>query len=92
MKEFLLDNWGALIIPLIIIVAFVVGGIQRYRERKLYGIKPKESDPLGTVGKAMGAYVFRGLPTDITGMPPSGHFQKLDFSYDEEEEEHYGKQ
>lgn len=89
MKELLIDNLDIIIILLFIITVLIVGGIQRRRENKLLGKQNKNEDVLGTLGKAMGASVFRGFPTDITGMPPSGHFQKPDFSFDEEAEEEY---
>lgn len=54
-------------------------------------MKRKSQQPsantLGLLGKVLGALVFRGLPRNIVGDPPTGHFQKPDFSYDEGEEE-----
>lgn len=73
-----------------IIIVVIIGCVQRAKERKYTG-KKNDVDMLGTVGKVIGNSVFRGLPTDITGMPPSGHFQKPDFSYDEKEEQEYSK-
>lgn len=89
MKQFLADNWLSLLIGMILILAFIIGGIQRHKERKLYGRKEDDKDPLGTVGAAMGATVFRELPPSITGVPPSGHFQQPDFGFDEQSEMEY---
>lgn len=89
MKQFLADNWLTMLIAVIIILAFIIGGIQRHKERKLYGREEDDREPLGTVGAAMGASVFRELPPSITGAPPTGHFQKPDFGFDEQEEMEY---
>ena len=72
---------GAMIV--IIVVIF-----QRIRDRKLYGKEEAENiDVLGKAGQVMGNSVYRGMPTDISGMPPSDHFHEPDFSVDMEEEE-----
>lgn len=89
--QVIIDYWGLIIIDVGIAIAVIVGAVQRAKERKYFGVKKPDEDVLGTVGKVMGNAVFRGMPTDITGMPPSGHFQKPDFSYDEEEETAYSE-
>ena len=90
MWEFIIDNLDLIVIGGGVGIALLVGVVQRCRERKHFGRK-EEKDSLGTVGKVMGNAVFRELPTDITGMPPSGHFQKPDFSCDEEAEKAYSE-
>ena len=90
MKEFLIDNWDGLLLPAFIIAAFVIGGIQRRRERKLYGTEQEEPDKLGTPGNVVGFSVMRAhLPPSVPGAAPTGHFQKPDFRYDEAEEAGY---
>lgn len=89
MWGFIIDHLGVLVIGGIIGIGLLIGMVQRLRERKYCGKDAAETDVLGTAGKVMGNAVYRGMPTDITGMPPSGRFQKPDFSCDEETERTY---
>jgi len=91
MWEFIIDHLGVLAIGGIIGIGLLIGTVQRLRERKYRGKDAAEEDVLGTAGKVMGNTIYRGMPTDITGMPPSGHFQKPDFSCDEEAERIYSE-
>ena len=44
MKElFVIDNLGW-IVPIGIVIAMIVGAIQRYREKKIYGYSPVERE------------------------------------------------
>lgn len=89
MREiFVIDNLGW-IVPIGIVIALIVGAIQRYREKKIYGYSPVEREFLGTAGKVAGATVFRDLPPDITGAAPSGTSYEPDFEFDEEAEAQY---
>lgn len=89
MREiFVIDNLGW-IVPIGLVIALIVGAIQRYREKKIYGYSPVEREFLGTAGKAMGAAMFRDLPPDITGAAPSGTSYEPDFEFDEEAEAKY---
>ena len=67
----------------------IVGAIQRYREKKIYGYSPVESEFLGTAGKVAGATMLKDLPPDVTGAAPSGTYNELDFEFDEEAETAY---
>ena len=88
MTSWLADNYAYLLFGIGALVVIIVAVTQRLRDRKLYGQKsPEETDVLGKAGQVMGSSVFRGMPSDISGMPPSGHFQKPDFSVDPEEED-----
>lgn len=89
MKQLLADNWLTMLLAAIVVIAFIIGGIQRHKERSLYGRGEDDRGPLDTVGAAMGATVFRELPPSLTGAPPTGHFQKPDFGFDEQEEREY---
>lgn len=84
MLEFLINNWGGLLIPTLAFIAFIVSMIRKIKKRK----SPQPSPTaIGLLGKILGALVFRGLPHDIIGDSPTGHFQKPDFSYDDREQE-----
>lgn len=83
MKGFLADNWFSLLICALMMVA-VVTSFARLALRKRSG--SEDEDVVGLIGRLTGSMFYRGLPFDVTGAPPSGHFQKPDFSYDEEEE------
>lgn len=83
MKGFLADNWCELLLPALMFVTAVIS-VVRLVIRKRSG--SKDADVAGLIGRLAGGMFFRGLPFDVTGAPPSGHFQKPDFSYDEEEE------
>lgn len=80
MLEFLIDNWGGLLIPTLALMIFIISIIKRIKEKK-----EQQSFPniIGLLGKILGALVFRDLPHTIVGNPPTGHFQKPDFSYDD---------
>ena len=80
-----------MVIGSIIGIGLLIGMVQRLRERKYRGKNVTETDVIGSAGKIMGNTIYRGMPTDITGMPPSGHFQKPDFSCDEEAERAYSE-
>lgn len=83
MLEFLMDNWGALLIPGVVVIVMVISIIRIIINSKSNKMAP---DLFGLLGKIFGASVFRGLPNSITGAPPTGHYQKPNFSYDEEKE------
>ena len=85
---FVIDNLGW-IVPIGIVVSMIIGAIQRYREKKIYGYCPVEREFLGTAGKVAGATLFRDLPPDITGAAPSGTSYEPDFGFDEEDEAKY---
>lgn len=82
MNLFVIDNLG-LIVPVGVLIAVIIGAIQRYREKKLYGSSSAERDLLGTAGKMAGATMFRDLPPDVTGAAPSGTYTKHNFEFDE---------
>lgn len=80
MLEFLSDNWGGLLIPVFVLIVFLLCLVRRIKRYK------SDQTPLnlaGLIGKILGALVFRDLPRAITGSPPTGKFQKPDFSYDD---------
>ena len=86
MREiFVIDNLGW-IVPIGIIIAMIVGAIQRYREKKIYGYSPVEREFLGTAGRTFGATMLKDLPPDVRGAVPSGTYTEHNFEFDEEEE------
>ena len=82
---FVIDNlpW---IVPIGIVIAMIVGAIQRYREKKIYGYSPVEREFLGTAGRAFGATMLKDLPPDVRGAAPSGTYTEHNFEFNEEEE------
>lgn len=90
MKIFFMESWPFFLGISLPAIAVVIGTVLRRIERKKYGLEEKKEDLVGAVGSAMGATVFRDqLPSSVTGAPPTGHFHKLDFSFDEEAEREY---
>lgn len=83
MKGFFADNWFALMISALMMVAVIISFV-RLASRKRSD--SEDGDVIGLIGRLAGGTFFHELPFDVTGAPPSGHFQKPDFSYDEEEE------
>lgn len=84
MLESLINEYGGLLFPLLVLIVIIVSLIRNIRKRNAH--QPTAST-LGLLGKILGALVFRDLPRNIVGEPPTGRFQKPDFSYDEGEEE-----
>lgn len=69
----------------LLIAALAVIGLIRLIIRSLHS--NGSPDVGGNIGKVMKSSMFReSLPESMRGGEPEGHFQKPDFSYDEEEE------
>lgn len=84
MLESLINEYGGLLFPLLVLIVIIVSLIRNIRKRNA---RQPTASTLGLLGKILGALVFRDLPRNIVGEPPTGRFQKPDFSYDEGEEE-----
>ncbi len=89
MKEIFIIEHLCWIVPIGVVIAVIVGMVQRYKEKKLYGYSPVEKEFLGTAGRAFGATMFKDLPPDVRGAAPSGTYTKHNFEFDEEEEMAY---